>query len=253
MSIHINGYKIKAKNFEEMDKFLKQLRKKVSKIQKELYLSNVSEQITFMLDKKTLYPKTEILSLSEIRRDYEKRQKEVFATRQRDPEIDLSFSLAWFYYEKEFYAILYVEQEEIIKAFSKHKLVQDFSYYDHSDPPRGINEKKFKERRDIWDKIIPTGIPENHCYSLDIKPNRVDFLRYGKKEEYYLYQPSLDSRAEELLMTKLLNEKMKPDFDFSQFIEIRNEVFNPNPEIKNQLKEIKALIKKKYLKKDFLI
>lgn len=265
MSTSINGFKINVKNFDNLHKFFFKLREDIKKVQKEYIMKTVAEDCVEYVDQPS-EKKTELNNtlLGGMLSQFDKNYREIYKTNYRNPRYDIGFSLTWFYYRKEFYAIVHADNPEIEKVFEDKKEVSEFMYYDHSDPPIDVSRKNWKKREKIWSRIVSSYIPINHGYELSITPKTIhhfDLLSDENVNSIVGLQPSYNSRKKITDENYYINEMMQlektKNKEETSLIDLSSVYFSARKKFKTDSSLAKKYknpfkIKRRYSKKDFL-
>ena len=97
------------------------------------------------------------------------RMKRVLETKHRDPEFDLECSLVLMpHVDGHAYVMAFTEQREYINVLRAVPGIEDFSYWDGTDPPETIAHADWKKRGATWDEVMPSGVPFQHGWSMDL-------------------------------------------------------------------------------------
>lgn len=143
------------------------------------------------------------------------RQRNVRATRQPDPEIDLECSVSVIPYDGRFLALVYAEHDTITNLITDGLVA--FPYWNNTDGPKELSAAAWEERRQLWEGAIgrdPAGRPGNAGMMIEFLP---DPARPGI-DEILDQQPSLEDRSQwlaESVAIQEATEAMGPEADAS--------------------------------------
>lgn len=136
------------------------------------------------------------------------RQRQIERSRYRDPQVDFDFDIDLFSHGGRLYGIVRSERQAWIDLWMARKDVEEFGYWDCSDPPSGISEKAWKQREAIWDAIMPSGIPARSCWTASL----VDKLQDIGLDDLHLVLdelPSFTERVDRVARGICLNNRFR--------------------------------------------
>lgn len=82
------------------------------------------------------------------------RQKEIKKTGFRDGPVDFSFDLAILPHETGVYGRIYTERGAWQRLWMEKDFIEEFAYWDDSEPNEDIPQDEWEERGRIWDEIF---------------------------------------------------------------------------------------------------
>jgi hypothetical protein len=120
----------------------------------------------------------------------------------RNPEFDDEFEVVIFPGRGHTLMIPYCENPAYFKLLKDHPKVEEYGYWDNVDMPEGMTAKRWKLRRDTWEKAMPGSI----------SPARAGLTRtYHDQwspsfsaEEVMKHLPSMNERAKDLCWDRLM-------------------------------------------------
>lgn len=157
------------------------------------------------------------------------RQSEIKKSGHRDPEVDFNFSLALFPHGGQLYGIAYCDQSEWVRSFKTDPDVEEFAYWDNTDPPDNISAADWSLRREIWEQILDVeggyGIPALCGFTADIvitsNLGRISAARHG--DAITSAVPSFDERLQHagksLALARLLKPGAKAENSFEEIMQ----------------------------------
>ena len=109
------------------------------------------------------------LSQGYTRNHWIKRRLEMKHNQSRDREVDTQFDIIVFPYKRIFLGIAYTDHDEWFNKWLKMPLVEEYGYWNNTDPPDDIPYKKFRKRGEVWDKALgPKGIPSMYGFNIEV-------------------------------------------------------------------------------------
>lgn len=92
--------------------------------------------------------------LSHVMDDIRKRQDRVVKERRRDPEVDHEFEVCLFPDGVTTLMTVHCEHRELLNVIDEMPDVQNYSYWDNTDPPEGITDAEWGVRHDRWEHVL---------------------------------------------------------------------------------------------------
>lgn len=126
----------------------------IAKASEDALCSFLAREATRRIDEAALKGETVERPLSKTLSDLWDREREVRATGRRDVEIDHGFKVLVLPFEGRVYGLVITEQWKWRKHLLEQDWVEEFGYWDHTDPPDGMPEHEWDERSRIWDGIM---------------------------------------------------------------------------------------------------
>ena len=166
--------------------------------------------------------------LSEAWGEFEERAGKVRRTQERDPEIDISFTVCLIPRGDRTLALVYTEQDEFRKIWERTPGVAEYAYWNNSDRPKFVSEAHWKKREEDWDDALKMNsgmVPSQVGFSMEAFgsyntpfPEAGDVLkRIGR----FSFQKRVESVARRILRDKFFKAESKDKkIDPSQAIEI---------------------------------
>ncbi len=168
-----------------------------------------------------------------------RRQKEVDATKRRDPTVDFEFTVCLFPVEGRLLATTYVEQRELKQLWDVQTWRREFGYWDNTDPPEELAEAEWDERARLWGLVFPGyDAPSEVGYSFTLLPMDGHFL-FANNEEVAAHLPTLEERAQAMSIPWLLHRrKAEGQPESKTMSEFR--ALQASPEAEEALREVTA-------------
>lgn len=137
----------------------------------------------------------------DVRDDYFVRMaklKEKFAF--RDSQVDWDMSISYAKHGDVWMAIPFWEKASMLAILEACPWHEPFGYWNNTDQPKGVTEEEWKERCNLWDQVIPSGIPDKHMDSFSCVNNDQLRINWFKDDDLQRLMPSKESRIESLLL-----------------------------------------------------
>ena len=132
--------------------------------------------------------------------------REVEKTGLRNPLYDFGMTISFIpdKVTSSTYGIVHTERYAWTKLWLRGDGIKNFSWGNRSDRPSSVTAADWSWREQVWERIMPTGIPAKHGLSALISPVRL----HGNARNAMRSQPSLVARkkamAEDIVMTELM-------------------------------------------------
>jgi hypothetical protein len=162
--------------------------------------------------------------LSEAWQELEGRRREVKRTGRRDTEVDFGFEISVIPMESGILGYVFSEQSDFRDLWRSHPLVEDYAYWDNTDPDGSVSAEAWEQRERDWDTALTVdgrSVPFSVAgFSLDL----VDpYLPHPEVAEILRRVPPFERRLEKLACGRVLDRRIKeewerqgrPDRDFS--------------------------------------
>ena len=132
----------------------------------------------------------------------------VARTQERDPAYDWGCHLSAIPHRTGLYVLLYTENEEYRTIWQAVPGVQNYAYWNHTDPPEGMTRARWERRRQRWTELgllsIP-GIPSRVGMTIDIYDPLIDWEnRFWQIEPEYI--PDYERRIQHWAFTRAVEE-----------------------------------------------
>lgn len=179
MSTHIeNGYRLRVKSIAALNTLMLEFRRRVEGVARDLYHRRTAALAYHILDEALLQP-TEEAFYQAVHRAYATQpiddprpfletdlrwivrqiiadhQATLVRTQQRDPLYDWGCHLSAIPHRTGLYALLYAEQMAYHDIWQTLPEVEEYAYWNHTDPPEGMSRGRWERRRQRWDELLP--------------------------------------------------------------------------------------------------
>lgn len=126
------GFKVKTKSFSKILELVEQFRPKVIKVANEK-LDNFKGTFD----------------------EWQARVDKIKKTNLRDLAVDTDFELVLFPTKNNYIiGIVYSENYELINEWMKSPLVENYSYWNNTDPPEKFSDKEWVKREKDWNAVL---------------------------------------------------------------------------------------------------
>ncbi len=198
MSTHIeHGTRVRAKTIAELNALVLDFRRQVEGIAHAAYQQKCAELVYQILDEAVLQPTYDAF-VDAVRREYATgpiesprpfldtdlrwiarqiiadHQATIARTQERDPAYDWDCSLTAIPHRTGLYVLLYAESDEYHRIWRSLPAVEDYAYWNHTDPPEGMRRARWERRRERWDDLLPNGIPSQSGMTINIYHSLTD-------------------------------------------------------------------------------
>jgi len=193
MSIHIeHGYRARIKSIGELNDLMLEFSRQVETVARKAYQTKAAELAYRILDETLMHP-TQELFLEAVRREYATgpierprplietdlcmvvsdiiadHQATIVRTQERDPEFDWTCHLSAIPHRTGLYVLLYAEQATYHKIWADLPGIEEYAYWNHTDPPDGMSQSRWERRRQRWNELLPEdGVPSKTGMTLTI-------------------------------------------------------------------------------------
>lgn len=192
MSTHIeHGTRVRVKTVTELNTLVLDFRRQVEVIARNAYQQKCAELTYHILDEAVLQPTYERF-LRAVRAEYATEpiesprpfsdtdlrwivrhiiadhQAAIARTQERDPAYDWGCHLTAIPHRTGLYVLLYAESEKYHEIWRSLSGVEDYGYWDHTDPPEGMSRDRWERRRQRWNALMPDGVPSHARMTIDI-------------------------------------------------------------------------------------
>lgn len=203
-----NGFKLNfAGNFSELRKDLMQMSKSVIKPKViELFNAVLANMVYTEFDtrlfeaNKDWDSKTEV-KVSDFSGAYVEawhklcgRIQDIGETRYRDTLVDFEFSIVLFPMANKMLGIPFTSNRELEKLWFRRSDVEQYGYWNNTDPPEDVTEEEWDARGAEWDEALgESGIPAESGFTFQfVEPG---FMHFPKMSEISDVRPSIEDRV----------------------------------------------------------
>ena len=215
-----NGYRLPGiTTVFELQEFTRRLVKEIRVKQRELVAEMVAHELTTALDSLILrgvVPDEEIFRDTRlfwfgVQDHIKKRQAKVKATLQRDPSVDVDFSVCFVPAGDKFLSLLYTDNRELEALWNAQPEVLEYGYWNNTDQPDGVSDEEWEERCSDWRVALPGhSTPAENGFLLNMDSGY--WLFPDSFEDVAAYLPSFDERicfeAKRMLLNSLMREEL---------------------------------------------
>lgn len=229
MSTHIeHGSRIRVKTIAELNALMLTFRQQIEAVARDLYYRQTAALVYQILDEALLQP-TEDAFHQAVRHEYATQpiddpqpfletdlrwivrqivgdhQAKIQRTQERDPLYDWGCHLSAIPHKTGVYVLLYAEQNAYHDLWQALPEVEDYAYWNHTDPPDGMSQARWERRRQRWDALMPDGVSSHAGMTIDIYDPLIDWENrlWEVKPEY---MPDYESRVRHWAFDRVVQE-----------------------------------------------
>ncbi len=213
------GFKLKTTDIFEIQNWLDEIKAKVLVKAREAKRAWMVNTCVHRLDKHWLeHGKPAPRIASDAFWEFQDRSdKATESDTMHDHRFDLTFSVTLMPMDGTVYGMIHTcnNWHHIVL---RHRLVQPYPYWNNTDKPNGISQKKWDARGKEWDQVLnrdPLGRPSQCGMGIRILPSIL--MSDLKIDEIIRHQPSLQTRAERMTRDVVFREQVatmhKPNGD----------------------------------------
>lgn len=208
MSTKINtGFRIRGSNLLDMHQRVKQFRSHAHEIAADKALRMIAMLFSEFVDDAAiagdLIRETGDDQEYQVRsfrrraiKSFMDRQKEVEVKQSRDPQVDVSFSIAFLpMSETDIIGAFFCEDADLARLWMSAPGVEDYHYQNATDRPKAISEDEWEQRRLVWSQVLPGNASfDSRMFIAEIVP--VEFCPIHRLDRLHEFLPSLAMRAQ---------------------------------------------------------
>lgn len=229
MSTHIeHGSRLRVKTIAELHAVMQTFSRQVEEVARDLYARQTVALVYQILDEAVLQSTDEAF-YEAVRQEFATQpiddprpfletdlrwivcqivghhQAKIARTQERDPLYDWGCHLSVIPHKTGVYVLLYAEQTAYHDLWLAMPEVEDYAYWNHTDPPEGVSEARWERRRQRWDAVMPDGVPSHAGMTIDIYDPLIDWENrlWEVKPEYL---PDYASRVRHWAFDRLVHE-----------------------------------------------
>lgn len=203
MSIKIyNGFKIPEMTLGDLKKHITQLQESANALVKTKQDKYLGTRATTFLDRCTIFNQMGELekssAFSRAWAELQERQRLVKQTKRRDPDVDFEFELTFFPLHGCILGIYYCEHKDLARLWMQQPFVQEYGYWDNTDPADGVSEQEWSAREENWKTALlsSNGVPCQNGFSITI----TDSFYTPEIKNIIKHVPNLKIRATEFAL-----------------------------------------------------
>lgn len=216
-----NGFRFKRNyNLIAIHRIIRSFRKKIQPIVQKKVCSFIAWNATRYIDEHALEITRALTAAPYLIaiEDFEERRRKIKQTCERDPDVDMEFTLCILPTRKQIFGIVYTEQRDLLKMWLAQKEIVSYPYWDNTDPIEGLSWEEWRARGEEWDSALKEfhGIPALNGFVAECEPPQdfydvtkiLPFLPYlNERIEYWTKEVALARRM------KVREEEFKNDVD----------------------------------------
>lgn len=196
-----NGYKM-PKSLDLLQDFMMDFREKgqeitiknLTKLTAGLTSYNVDRFFFGSLDDVQLAD----CAISKVWRYIDDEYKKVRTTRQRNPLFDFECEISVLVPKNsdKTLLMLFTEQKDLKELFESYEYIEEYYYWNNSDPLETVTEEEWEQRSKDWDAALPdSGVPARNGLTLELVG---DYLPIIDVEDVLENMPSFEDRCKKV-------------------------------------------------------
>ncbi len=140
------------------------------------------------------------------------RISEIKKTQRRDPAVDIECELWLFPLKDQTLVIPNSEAKDLREWFDALSFVEDYAYWDNTDPDEDVDKKTWKQRERDWNKVLPgAGVPSDRCLIFALYQGGMVFP--AEPEEAIKHIPPAEKRLTKIVRQEAVAEKFQAKCD----------------------------------------
>ncbi len=230
MSTHIeHGTRVRVKSIRELNALVLDFRRQVEAIAQEAYQRKCAELVYQILDEAVLQPTDEAF-FNAVRSEYASQPIDdpqpfletdlrwivrhiitdhyvtIARTQERDPDYDWGCYLSAIPHRTGLYVLLYAESDTYHQIWRSIPGVEDYAYWNHTDPPEGMSQARWDRRRDRWNALLGhPGIPSRVGMTISVYDPVTDWEnRFWEVKPEFI--PDYERRIQHWAFTRAVEE-----------------------------------------------
>lgn len=214
MSMKIyNGIKFTSNDFFVISKQVNEMFEKIADFSKDAALNVIINMAVNQMDVDCMNGVVEKINyISQAEDSFDDRVRKVRDTKQRDPAIDFDMELCIIPHDGAFYGIIFAEQNEVVSLIKNTNGIEEFAYWDNSDPDEDLSEEDWENRSKVWNSIFKDGkTPSQVGFVKEFKTNT--FFFQSEIKDYFNSDkckiPSFEKRVENFTSSLFFKSESK--------------------------------------------
>lgn len=175
-----HGYRSPVMTLTELSEFSARLRENLQQKAKEIASGIMAELAVEIIDWITVSPDVagldkyvapdnshDVFSQNALSVAY-RHCLERWKKKNRDPEIDLSFTVSILPVQRKICYIISTEQQEFRELWESMPEISEYEYYDNAARPEHISSRDWKQRKKDWEEALKyMGVPSMNGFTID--------------------------------------------------------------------------------------
>lgn len=152
-----HGFRFRTRSLWRVHDSMMSLRPVVRDAQRDCEADWLASSVADIIDREALgvSRKSRVGSpLSAARSELWDRQSEMKKSGRRDPQVDFEMTVSVLPFRKRVYGLLYAESRKLRKLFEDQDGIEDFAYWDSTDPPDDVDPREWGRRGSVWSEIL---------------------------------------------------------------------------------------------------
>lgn len=238
------GVRFNVRNIADLHAKTSEWRKRIEILTEESKLKFFAEIIMTSIDRAVLGTSVEDWPddkkiMSYASRTYTERlekTKEKYAN--RDPAVDMDFSFSVHPVGRYLYGVVFCDRSEWLDEFMKLPWVEEFAYWNNTDPPEHLTTRQWKRRERIWEQAIPdhfSNIPARSGFVAECGDELGQssyVLRSDRRQDISLGQIMREATMKYIVPTSERYTRYVPTLLYRKFVDLQAGAFTDKTEYK---------------------
>ena len=209
MSLHWDGFQMKARTLDEALEVVNEFRPIASSMLHQWNAALLAAKAVKLIDRAHVHGQSyPVNPLAKVDYEISSQRLEIIRQEIRHPQVDPCFDLTLFRHEGSIYGLISTEQDSWRKAWLNRPEVMDFSWWNGTDRPDGLDQNEWARRDKAWKKMIPHSWPAETGIIIHLNPRYFS----SRIEDVMEALPSLADRrrnmATEIATTRKMAENI---------------------------------------------
>lgn len=169
-----NGFVLPKMSLDQLHKLVLKMRERMACIHDDLYHERMASLCCGILDNYTFQPTDVFLKVLKEECEYlnrfkdpldwypmviadvilRERQQKIKQTMKRDPVYDLDCEMVLIPGKRKIHMLFYAENKAYYEMLETFPEIQEYPYWDNTDPPDDVTRKQWRKRGKEWDKAL---------------------------------------------------------------------------------------------------
>lgn len=177
-------------------------------IGRNLEIAWMAKRAAEMIDKARIEGEEKKGALFDAWVEMSDRISEIRKTQRRDPAVDIGCELWLFPLKDKTLVLVNSEAKDLREWFDKLPFVEDYSYWNNTDPDENVDKRTWKQRERDWNKALPgSGVPSDRCLSFAMYQGGMVFP--AEPGEAVAHIPPAEKRLDRIVRQAATAEKFQ--------------------------------------------
>lgn len=202
-----NGLRFVSTDLYEIHQQFMDWRKRIHELTDEYENKMIALKVVQIIDRQTIIETDEPIKnpMSHVWNEITDAQQEIKKTGRRQPAVDFDFEVSLMPHKGRVYGIVFCEQGPWVREFMAQNWVEEFGYWNNTDPPEDMDEAEWDIRGEIWNDVLQNKAPAQVGFTASCtRP-----YSWPSREAVLAAIPSLDDRVRYLAKDIVFARKSK--------------------------------------------